>query len=261
MRIFNRVGVLFAILIMLFASCRNNASKKEEVLNIADLHQFGDSLTHSIAGNTTFNQVVSSPNTVLLTGSDRFRLLTIYKVNPKSDRNIQFYEGTSYNSYKDIEEDDDFKYFMPGMDIINGYNLVNIGHYDVEKDTLTYFFQKPVLIKTLYFPGVKQDSLYQKPVSRNYYIVSVYDEDTNNDSLINKRDLRRMYHFDENNSRKTRLLPPGYSAIKSSYDYKNDAMYIYVRFDENGNGIPEKNEPVSIFMLRLNDPIRIRKII
>jgi hypothetical protein len=246
---------------LLLVSCRDDVSKKEEVLSIGDSHQFGDSLVHSISGNTSFNQLFSSPNTVLLTGSDRFRLLTIYKVNPKSDRNIQFYESSSYNSYQDIDEDDDFRYFMPGMDIINGYNLVNVGLYDVENDSLTYFFQKPVLIKTLYFPGVKRDSLYRKPVSRNYYLVSVYDEDTNNDSLLNKRDLRRMYHFDEINSRKTRLLPLGYSAIKSTYDYKLDAMYIYARFDENGNGIPEKNEPVSIFMLRLNDPVKVRKII
>lgn len=253
--------VLYVILLLPFLSCRNEAAKKNEELRVTDMHVFGDSLAHSIAGNTTFKQLASSPNSVIATGSDRYRLLTLYKVNPQGDRNIQYYESSSYDRYKEIKEDDDFRYFMPGMDIIAGYNLVNVGHYDVDKDTLTYFFQKPVLVKTLYFPGVKRDSLYRKPVSRNYYLVSVYDEDTNNDSLINKRDLRRMYHFDERNLLKTPLLPSRYSAVKSVYDYKLDAMYIYARFDENGNGIPEKTEPVAIFMIRLNNPTVVRKVI
>ncbi len=257
----NKTIVLYVILLLPFLSCRNEATKKNEELRVADMHAFGDSLTHSIAGNTTFKQLASSPNSVIPTGSDEYRLLTVYKVNPQGDRNIQFYEGSSYRSYSRLEEDDDFRYFMPGMDIIAGYNLINIGHYNVDKDTLTYFFQKPVLVKTLYFPGVNRDSLYRKPVSRNYYLVSVYDEDTNNDSLINKKDMRRMYHFDEGNTRKTSLLPPRYSAINSEYDYKLDAMYIYARFDENGNGIPEKTEPVAIFMIRLNNPTVVRKVI
>jgi hypothetical protein len=261
-KLLNNGGILAAVLLVLLASCRSGESKKSEELRVADVQQqFGDLQAHSIADNTSFNQLASSPSTVLLTGNDRFRLVTVYKTNPGKDRNIEIYEGTTYSSWGRIEDDGDFRYFMPGMDVISGYNLVNIGHYDVEKDTLTYFFAKPVLIKNLYFPGLMQDSLYCKPVSRNYYMVSVYDEDTNSDSLINRHDLRRMYHFDEGMTQQTPLLPPGYSAIKSNYEYKLDAMYIYARFDENGNGTPEKTEPVAVFMLRLYDPTTVRRVI
>lgn len=228
---------------------------------MADNHSPSETLTSSIAGDRPAERWNSSPNSVLLTGNDRFRLLTVYKLPPETDRNIQFDEETSYNPYVRINSDADFRYFMPGMDIVGGYNLVNVAHYDTERDTLTYFFAKPVLIKTLYFPGVERDSLHRKPVVRHYYMVSVYDADTNNDSLINRRDLRRMYHFDERNTCRTPLLPPRYSAIKSSYDYRLDAMYIYARFDANSNGTPETHEPVSVFMLPLDDPLRIRKII
>jgi hypothetical protein len=31
-------------------------------------------------------------------------------------------------------------------------------------------------------------------------------------------------------------------------------MYIYTRHDANNNGIPEKDEPIAIYWVRLNDP-------
>ena len=150
---------------------------------------------------------------------------------------------------------------MPGIDIINGYNMINIGHYNIEKEKLTYLFQKPVLVKTLYFPGLKSDSLNGKPIKRNFFMVSVYDEDTNRDSLINKKDLRKIYHFDELNLKKTSLIPPNYSAVRSTYDYKNDIYYIYTKVDINKNGIADKTEPISIFWVKLNEPVNVKKII
>jgi hypothetical protein len=50
------------------------------------------------------------------------------------------------------------------MDLIIGYNLINIAHYIPEKDNLSYFFKKPVIVRNLYFPCVKNDSLYGQPI-------------------------------------------------------------------------------------------------
>ncbi|HSD13711.1 MAG TPA: hypothetical protein VLB74_03610 [Flavobacterium sp.] len=258
-----------AIVIAMFSflqSCNNTKDKKAEELTMREVeteNEF-DSLKYSLKRNTSFNQLTTSSNSVLLTGIDRVRLLTIYKVNPKNDRNIQYNEGTTYSNDYEAEnenEEDLFNYFMPGIDIINGYNMINVGHYDLEKEKMSYLFQKPVLIKTLYFPGVKKDSLNNVPIKRNFFMVSVYDEDTNKDSLINKKDLRKIYHFDELNSKRTQLIPNQYSAIRSTYDYKNDIYYIYSRFDSNKNGKPDKNEPVSIFWIRLSEPTVVKKMI
>ena len=105
-----------------------------------------------------------------------------------------------------------------------------------------------MLIKTLYYPSFKQDSLHKKPLTRNYYLVSVYDEDTNKDTLINKGDLRRFYYIDENNSQKARLIPADYSVIRAQYDSQNDMMYLFAKPDMNKNGSVENNEPMNVFL-------------
>ncbi len=255
---------LVSLVVFFFQSCNKQHDKKMEQLTVDEVEtedEF-DSLKYSLNNNSSFKQLTTSPNSVLLTGIDKIRLLTIYKVKPKSDKNIQYVEGTTYyNDYDEKDKGDNFNYFMPGIDIINGYNMINVGHYNLETEKLSYLFQKPVLIKTLYFPGIRKDSLKGQPVKRNFFYVSVYDEDTNNDSLINKRDVRKIYHFDELNTQKTALLPKRFSAVRSTYDYKNDIYYIYSRFDANNNGTTEKTEPISIFWIQLSEPARVRKMI
>ena len=97
-------------------------------------------------------------------------------------------------------------------------------------------------------------SLYKKPINRNYYLVSVYDADTNRDTLINRFDLRRFYYFDASATEKIQLLPPDYSAIRSQYDPKNDVMYIFARHDENHDGKTGYKEPLHIFWVDLKAP-------
>jgi hypothetical protein len=84
-------------------------------------------------------------------------------------------------------------------------------------------------------------------------LVSVYDEDTNKDTLINKKDLRRFYHFDAKVSVKTQIIPPNYSVIRSQYDSKNDLMYIFASLDEIKNGTQEKTESIHIFWFSLKN--------
>lgn len=260
------IALLPLALLAVLTSCGHEEKKSEE-LTSTEFSSAEDTTKYPLKGNATFKQLNSTVNSVILTGLDSIRLINIYKVRPGSEKNVNREEGTTYyrklddNTGEPSADEDNFCYFMPGMDVISGYNLINVGHYDMAASRLSYFFQKPVLVRNLYFPGIKRDSLKGVPVSRDFFLASVYDQDTNNDSLINKKDLRRMYHFDKRNTTRTALLPERYSAIRSTYDYRNDVMYIYAKYDANKNGTTEKTEPVSIFYIDLKTPSKARKMI
>jgi hypothetical protein len=149
---------------------------------------------------------------------------------------------------------------MPGIDILYGYNLLNVAHYDLKTEKLNFLFDQPALIKTLYYPSSERDSLNGKPIIRNYYMVSVYDQDTNKDTLINKKDLRRLYLFNESSVTKTQLIPSDYSVIRSQYDAQNDVMYFFAKQDTNKNGVAESKEPIHIFWIRLNAPAAAKRL-
>ncbi|HEV8512150.1 MAG TPA: hypothetical protein VGQ59_02675 [Cyclobacteriaceae bacterium] len=149
---------------------------------------------------------------------------------------------------------------MPGIDLIYGYNLLNIAHYNLTTEKLNFLFDHPVLVKSLYYPSFVQDSINKKPVSRNYYLVSVYDADTNADTLINKKDLRRLYYYNINCNEKIQLIPPAYSVVRSKYDPMNDVVYIFARQDENNNGKIEKEEPLHIFWFSLKQPAEAKRL-
>jgi hypothetical protein len=149
---------------------------------------------------------------------------------------------------------------MPGIDLLYGYNLLNVGHYDVKTEKLNFLFDRPVLVKSLYYPSFEQDSIDKKPIDRNYFFVSAYDSDTNGDTLINKSDLRRLYYFNADCTEKIQLLPAQYSAMRSQYDYGNDVMYVFARHDENNDGKAEKNEPIHIFWIDLKSPVLSKRL-
>ena len=256
------LGIILVFAFLYFNSTSNHKKAEQLTVNESENQSESDSLNNPIKGSTTFKQLSTSPSSVILTGLSNIKLLPMYKINSETDRNLNFSEGSSYYKNSDNNgEVDNFSYFMPGIDIFHGYNLINIGYFDLKKEKMSYFFQKPVLIKTFYFPSPEQDSLNNKPISRSYFMVSVYDEDTNKDSLINSKDLRKFYHFDEFKSTKTQILPNSYSSIRSTYDHKNDIMYIYARHDSNKNGTPEKAEPISIFYINLNEPTVVKQML
>ena len=252
---------LFISTILVMTSCLISCSKKgdkqsEEQIVISsteDESSGNDSLLNSVLGNVTMKQISTFPSKVILTGLADHRLVSIYKskttTNSTENSNMSSY---SYDS--DESGDESNEHFMPGIDILFGYNLLNIAHYDLKLEKGNYLFNHPVLVKTLYFPSFTQDSLDNQPVNRNYYLVSVYDEDTNKDSLINKNDLRRFYHFDASSNMKKLLIPIDYSVVRSQYDSKNDLMYIFARQDENKNGTQDKTEPVHVFWFSLKTP-------
>ena len=213
---------------------------------------------HGIAIDTL--AIKARPYSVLLTGHQQFRLTTIYKVNFNRRTETTFIGSNNYYySYNDFgrEQGNNWNYnFMPGLEIVYGYNLVNVSLFDNVSEKKKEFFDKPVLIKNLYFPSFSKDTLYGKPVLRNYYLVSVYDEDTNKDGFINVHDLRRFYYFDLKAENKTALLPENYHVISSEYDPGNDYMYVFAKLDQNDNGKGDDEEDIHIYWIDLKNPLK-----
>lgn len=252
-----RYGFLFLFIAVLIAiSCSRNRlepkgfSVKEEKSSMAEGNDHGlvnDSLKFE-----------TRPSGVLLTGEKRYRLTTVYKVNVNKGNGRSFTGSNNY--YQNYQEEESngsnrwHTHFMPGLEAVYGYNMVNISLFDLDTKKQKLLFEKPVLIKTLYFPSFSSDTLNGKPVKRNYFLVSVYDEDTNRDGFINENDLRHLYCFSLDLAAKTPVLPLNYSAISSEYDPANDYMYVFARLDENHNGIAEDTENIHIFWIDLKDP-------
>lgn len=199
------------------------------------------------------------PSNVLLTGNSIYRLATIYKVNFNKDSTTFIGSNDFHYNYEDIGDTDGNQWnsnYLPGLEALYGYNLVNVSHFNSETQKQKFFFERPVLIKTLYYPTFSKDTLNYKPVSRDYFMISVYDEDTNKDGFINVNDLRRFYSFDINANNKKAIVPTNYSVYKSEYDPANDIVYIFAKLDENANGKVDELEPINIFWVDLKNPER-----
>lgn len=199
------------------------------------------------------NEIATFPHTVLLTGMNRFRLVPVYKSIRDKETTVKI-NKSRYSSYSTEEENPEQWHFMPGIDVMYGYNLLNIAHYDIQAEKTRFLFDRPVLVKTLYYPCFEQDSLNGKPINRNYYMVSAYDKDTNRDTLLNKKDLRHFFLVNDSATSHLEVIPSDYSVVRSEYDPGNDFMYIFARHDEDKSGTISKDEPTHIFYIDLKRP-------
>lgn len=202
--------------------------------------------------------ILTRPSSVLKTGFPEYRLTTIYKLN-YDKKDDYYFTGSNrfYRNYSDLghSEGNNWNYnFMPGLQAVHGYNLVNVSLKNLKTQTQKSLFENPVLIKTLYVPSFSKDTLFSVPVKRNYYLVSAYDEDTNEDGYINLNDLRRFYVFNIDGNKKENLVPKDYSVVSSEYDCANDLMYVFAQLDENKNGQRDETETVHIFWIDLKNP-------
>lgn len=214
------------------------------------------------AGSEALNEIISDslrfetrPSNVLLTGMAHIRLTTLYKVNLSKDKKTKFIGSNrfhpSYTEWGNAEGNNWNYNFMPGIRAVYGYNMVNVSHYDISQQKQKNFFEAPVLIKTLYLPAASKDTLNGAPVRRDFFMVSVYNEDTNRDGFLNLKDLRRFYWFDAKGDHQKALVPEDYSVLKSEYDPANDLMYVFAQWDENGNGQVDGEEPIHVFWVDL----------
>jgi hypothetical protein len=250
--------LMLATMVGMTFSCSSKKKAQTEQISIAEtpLLTAEDTVkANVISGGVTLNQLISSPNRVVLTGMPQHRLVTVYKqITKEEEKGLKRFSSYSDYGY-DYSGSERVEHFMPGLDIVYGYNLISLAHYDMTNERTNQFFPRPVLVKTLYYPSFVQDSLDQKPINRNYYFVSVYDADTNGDTLITKDDLRRFYYFNSSVSESIQLIPSNYSAVRSQYDSMNDVMYIFARLDENADGQVTKREPMHIFWVSLKNPV------
>lgn len=197
------------------------------------------------------------PRNILLTYHNAHRLTPIFKVNYDKKTKKPFIGSNDFHSTWEEEYENGNNWnnhIMPGFEAMYGYNFVNVSHFDNQTKTENNFFEKPVLIKTLYYPAFTKDTLNYKPIIRNYYMLSVYDEDTNKDGFINVKDLRRFYQFDINGLNSITLIPKNYAVMSSEYDAANDYMYVFAKLDKNKNGQMEEKEPIAIFWIDLKNP-------
>ncbi len=204
------------------------------------------------------SNIETQPSNVLLAGVANMRLTTVYKVNIDPD-NGQRFIGSNDFLHKDEERTKANNWhgnIMPGLSGVCGYNLVGVSHYDLITQKKKQLFDKPVLIKTLYYPAFSKDTLNNKTVKRDFILVSVYNDDTNNDGFINQKDLRRFYLFNSNGEKQSQIVPENYSVFKSEYDSDNDLMFVFARLDKNKNGETDESEPINIFWLDLKDPTK-----
>jgi hypothetical protein len=251
-RIINAI-ILLVVLCGTLISCRNRLEEKGFAVtpeNIDDENR-NDGISKD---SVTFP---TRPSGILLTGIPNYRLATIYKVNFRRDSTTFIGSNDFHYNYEDLGYGNFWHgNYLPGLESVYGYNLVNVSHFNIETQQQKNFFEKPVLIKTLYYPSFSKDTLNYQPVQRNYFIVSAYDEDTNKDGFINVKDLRRLYSFDINAENRKALVPTDYSVYKSEYDPTNDLVYIFAKHDENKNGQLDELEPINVFWVDLKNPDR-----
>src|SRR5690606_28893432 len=212
--------ILFLTLVYLGTGC-SKGKVDEKGFQVGSTSQNSENET-SDGLNRDSLKIETRPSNVLLTGVSNVRLTTIYKVNINKKSNTTFIGSNSYYyRYEYAEENSGNNWnnnLMPGIEAVYGYNMVNVSHYDIKENKQKNFFEKPVLIKTLYYPAFSKDTLNHMPVKREYFMVSVYNDDTNKDGFINLKDLRRFYLFNINGEKQNALVPENYSVIKSEYD-------------------------------------------
>ncbi len=254
-----RLLIIFILSSFFIISCSSNR-KKQIKENGISLNQNNSKEDEENLEKGPFKELVTRPTSVINTGHQNFRLTTVYKIN-YNYKTEEYFTGTNRYHKRYVKRyRDEFNYesiekpFLPGLEALYGYNLMNIGHYNIEQNKRKNLFDKDVLINTLYYPSLEADSIKNEPIKRDYYLVSVYDEDTNKDSLINQKDLRRFYQFDIEGNNPSLIIPKDYSVMNCEYDIDNDMMNIFARKDENGNGKREDDEAIHIFSIDLKNP-------
>ena len=235
---------------LLIAACTNNDIPEKGFRVRQDTEENTDETDYGLSKDSL--KFDTQPGDILLTGWPDIRLTPVYKVNIKPRDNSTFIgDNRYYYSYMFNTWNDNY---MPGIEAVYGYNMVNVSFNNLKESSPRNFFKTYVLVRNIYFPANSIDSLNGEPVKRDYILISVYNQDTNNDGFINLKDLRRLYLFDLNGELKKAVIPENYSVFKSYFDEKNDYMYVYARLDENGNGSVEQNEMVHIFWVDMKNP-------
>ncbi len=249
----NRIFFLVCLLFLISCNHSNELDKKGfQVEEVVD-----SKVAQNLIKKDSLDFTVKSKG-MLLTADASIRISPLYKLNYNKKDKVYFTgsNGFYFNYSYDNEQEkgNHWDNLIPGFTALYGYNLVNIFHYNHTENKGKNLFDKPVLIKTCYYPSTANDTLNFQPIHRKFYMISAYDEDTNKDKFINTNDLRRFYFFDQNGNNKSLIVPKNYSVIGADFDPYNDYLYINAIFDVNNDGKVSDEEPISVFYLNLKEP-------
>lgn len=258
-----KIAIIFTLITVLISCGKKNHKMEKKGFQISDIVNDDEEVEDK---GLPFDSLEfeTRPRNVLLTADASHRLTPIYKVNYDKKTKKPWVGGNQYHySYSEYgnRKGNNWNYnLMPGFEALYGYNFVNVSHYNTQTQAANTFFEDPVLIKTVYYPSYTNDTLNSKHVTRDYYLVSVYDKDSNQDGFLNWKDLRSFYHFDMEADSSTRIIPKNYSVMSSEYDPANDFMYIFTRLDENSDGQMQSKEGIHIFWIDLKNPMNHGKV-
>lgn len=173
------------------------------------------------------------------------------------------YEGSSYYNGYDPYDGASQRYhnYHPGFDVIMGGLKRNLMLLFPTDTAARAVFSRQVLIKNVYIPSQLPDTVNGVPVRRNFILCSVFDTDTNADTLLDHRDLRRLYAVPVAGGPPVNLLPPDYSVQSSAYSPANDVLFYFARQDRNQNGEPDVEDPIAVFRLDPRTPLRVDQVV
>lgn len=196
---------------------------------------------------------------VLATEQAHCRLVPIFRTRKDSYGNsysgtVNYYERYAEEGIRFQSGNSWHDNLIAGFKTIYGSEMVNVSLLNLQTKQKKYLFEKPVLIENIYYPAPIRDTLNHKPISRDYYMISCYDEDTDRNGYVNRGDLRRFYLFNTEGDRVKALIPKEYSVVGSDYDGVNDILNVYARLDSNKDGNVDANEPKHIFCIDLKKP-------
>jgi hypothetical protein len=250
-----RIIVLSLFLTIIIASCGSSKKISKKGFHVVEQNDVTSQPQEIINKDTL--PFISRPSDVLLTGIPSIRLASIFKLSYSKNLKNKFLgsvaEIYSDNEYANRIGNNWNGNYIPGFKVVYGYNFVNVAWYDILKNTQKNFFEKPVLIKSLYYPSNTKDTLDNKAVQRDFFMVSVYNEDTNKDGVLNTKDLRRFYLFNQLGEVVKPIVPIHFSVYKSEYDPINDVLFVFAHEDVNKNGQLEDIEPIHVYWINLKD--------
>ncbi len=263
------IQTLISVCLLLnLVGCGNEArqAQREELKVQASAAGASGAVSAQLTDTTNWSSIATEPHELILTRHSQWRLLRLYRKGHRPSSSYTFsrklkrdeYSSSSYRyDYGDLLLEEDF---MPGLDLLRGKQLLGVSVVDMNVSTQQPLFDRPILFYSLYLPSYNPDTVNGKPLIRSYYIVSAYDEDTNRDSVLNRKDLRHLYHIDLTGKQKTALLPPHYSVSRSQYDPGNDAMILFALHDANRNGRIDADEAMHVFWLSLRQPAPAKRV-
>ena len=166
----NRV-IMILILATFLTSCSDSKIEKKG-FQVSEILE--DENGQKIVGlNIDSLKLETRPRNVLLTNNPEHRISPIYKVN-YNKKNEPYTGSNSYHTNWNSNHEDGNNWnnnFMPGFEAVYGYNFVNISHYNNQTKKENKLFEKPFLIKTLYYPSFSKDTLNFEAINRKYYII------------------------------------------------------------------------------------------